>query len=354
MKTTSLIINRILLINCCIYSLFAQAQKQYQLQTVAFYNLENLFDTIDHPDKLDELSPILELKSTKGEVYKDKLTKLSTVLTQIGTSKNTMPPCIIGVVEVENKQVLQDLLNTPPINNFPYESIHYDSPDERGIDVALLYHSNIYKPVFNENIEVKVYQNHQRIQTRDILHSVGYLANQKIHVLVNHWPSRRGGLKKSNPLRAQVAYQLKHIVEHIYQEDLNANIIVMGDFNDNPNDKSIQKTLQTTAIKKNTTIDNLYNPFENMFKKGHHTLIYRNDFFLFDQILFSKHLLATNGNYRGFRFYKAGIFNPPFMTVASGKYKGSPKRSFGGGNYLGGYSDHYPVYCYLIKENNTN
>jgi len=145
------------------------AQKSYILQTVAFYNLENLFDTINHPIKLDEKSPIMEIKSNRGAVYKDKLSKLSQVLSEIGTEKNNMPPALIGIVEVENKTVIEDLIATPPLNQYPYGIVHYESPDKRGIDTAFLYNKNIFRPTYSQAINAELFKENKKIFTRDIL-----------------------------------------------------------------------------------------------------------------------------------------------------------------------------------------
>jgi len=324
---------------------------QHIIQTVAFYNLENLFDTVNDPEKLDELSPMMELKSNREFVYQDKLSKLASVLSEIGHHKNKLPPAVIGVVEVENLKVLEDLIATPPLSTYNYGIVHFDSPDKRGIDTALLYLKKCYTPIFNEVFPANLYKDNLRIDTRDILHSTGYLLNDKVHILVNHWPSRRGGVKKTTKLRQSIAKTLLMNIETIYTEDPDAKIIIMGDFNDNPTNKSIKKILNAKASKKKLQPKDLYNPFEKMYKKGHNTLVYRSELFLFDQILFNRSFLSKNQHYSGFWFYKAGIHNPSYMTVSSGKYKGHPKRSFGGGKYLGGYSDHYPVYSYLLKEN---
>lgn len=354
MKNKKLINRTLTTILFLFFHQFIFSQKSFHIETIAFYNLENLFDTINNPNKLDELSPIMEIKNNRSEIYKDKLSKLSSVLTQIGNKQNIAPPSIIGIVEVENKKVIQDLIKTPPMNNYNYEIIHFESEDKRGIDVALLYNPSLYKPIFNETIPAKIYKDNKKVFTRDILHSTGYFKNEKIHILVNHWPSRRGGLKRSSPLREKAAFQLKNIVRNIYKNNTKAKIIIMGDFNDNPNNKSLQKILNTTDIKNKCNDSCMYNPFLKMFKKGNYTLTYRGDFFLFDQIIFNNNFISKANKYKNFKLFKAGIYNPTFMTLQTGKYKSSPKRSFGNGIYLGGYSDHYPVYSYLIKENINN
>lgn len=341
-----------LLIFFCSCNLYSQ--KSYIVQTVAFYNLENLFDTINDPNKMDELSPMMEIKSNRKEIYLDKLSKLAHVLCDIGKEQNKLPPSIIGVAEVENRKVLEDLIATSPLSDYNYGIIHYDSPDQRGIDTALLYNKDIFTPTYSEAIPANLYKDNYKVYTRDILWIAGYLLNEKINILVNHWPSRRGGAKKSSILRERVAKRNLDIIAKIYEEEPHAKIIGMGDFNDSPTDKSFKKVLKTKDSKKKLKKGDLYNPFEKMFKEGFNTLTYRGDLFLFDQIYFSDNYINMDRDYSEFRFYKAGVFNPSYMTLQTGKYKGSPKRSFASGSYLGGYSDHYPVYSYLLKENNSN
>ncbi|MGY5354956.1 endonuclease/exonuclease/phosphatase family protein [Wenyingzhuangia sp. IMCC45467] len=329
-------------------------QKSYIVQTVAFYNLENLFDTINDTTKMDELSPMMEIKSNRKEIYLDKLSKLSNVLCEIGREQNNLPPSIIGVAEVENRKVLEDLIATPPLANYNYGIIHFDSPDQRGIDTAILYNKEVFKPTHSEAIPANLYNNNKIVYTRDILWATGFLLNEKIHILVNHWPSRRGGAKKSSILRERVAKRNLDVIANIHEDEPNAKIIGLGDFNDSPTDKSFKKVLKTKASKNKLQKGDLYNPFEEMFKEGFNTLVYQGDLFLFDQIFFSDNYITLNKDYSEFRFYKAGIHNPSYMTLKNGKYKGSPKRSFSGSTYIGGYSDHYPVYSYLLKEKKTN
>lgn len=339
---------------CVVFLFFflnqSYGQKSYAIQTVAFYNLENLFDTINDTSKKDELSPMMEIKSNRKFIYKDKLSKLAGVLSEIGLQKNKMPPAIIGVAEAENRKVLEDLIATKPLSNYPYDIVHYDSPDQRGIDVALLFHKDFFRPVHSEVFDARLYKDGYKVDTRDVLLVTGFLGNEKIHVVVNHWPSRRGGAKKSSVLRENVARRDLEIIQKLQEEDPNAKILLMGDFNDNPNNKSFKKVLKTEKSKKKTKKKELYNPFEKMYQKGFNTLTYRGDIFLFDQIFFTGNFLADKKDFSELKYYKSGIHNPSYMTLQKGKYKGSPKRSFASGNYVGGYSDHYPVYIYLIKE----
>ncbi len=323
----------------------------YKIRTVAFYNLENLFDTINDITKNDEASPMMELKGNRSQVYWDKIDKLATVISLIGKDKSNTSPAIIGVSEVENRAVLEDLIHSDKLKSKGYRIIHYDSPDKRGIDVALLYQQRYFTPIHHEVFTPRIYNNGYKVYTRDQLLVSGYLDDELIHVIVNHWPSRRGGEEESRPLREKAAYQNMKIIEQIRQKEESPKILLMGDFNDDPINSSFKKVLKTKSEKKNVAKEDLYNPYERMFKKGFNTLGYRDNINLFDQIVITSTLLDTGKkDYSTYKMFKAAIFNKSFLTTNKGRYKGYPFRSFSYGAYSGGYSDHYPVYIYLIRE----
>lgn len=341
-----------LVVFLCAYNVHAQQKgKKFKIRTVAFYNLENLFDTINDVTKDDEKSPMMELKGNRSKVYWDKIEKLSDVISQIGKDKAKTSPAIIGVCEIENRQVLEDLVNSEKLKSKRYEIIHYESPDKRGIDVALLYQKRYFKPVHHESFNPNIYRNGRKVYTRDQLLVSGYLDDEMIHVIVNHWPSRSGGEMKSRPSREKAAYQNTKIIEKIKEKEENPKILTMGDFNDNPTNSSFKKVLKTKSKKKNVSEGDLYNPYENMFKKGYNTGGYRDNISLFDQIVISSPLLDKGDkDFSSYKMFKAAVFNKRFLTSSKGRYKGYPFRSFSFGVYTGGYSDHYPVYMYLIKE----
>ncbi len=324
--------------------------KQYQIRTIAFYNLENLFDTINNPAKNDEASPMMEMKVNKSKVYWDKIDKLGKVLSEIGTEKANNSPVLIGVVEIENDTVLKDLVNGKNLKDKRYSFIHYDSPDKRGIDVGLLYQGRFFKPVSHKSYELLIYDNEgERIFTRDQLLVSGYLDDELIHIIVNHWPSKRGGTR-SIPYRQKAAALNLKIMTEIREKEPNAKILTMGDFNDDPIESSFKDILKTKSKKENVGDNDLYNPYEKMFKKGLNTAGYRDNINLFDQIIISSQLLTTTSNFDTYKMLNAYIYNPKYLISNKGRYKGYPFRSFSYGNYTGGYSDHYPVYIYLIKE----
>ena len=326
-------------------------QNKYSIRTIAFYNLENLFDTINDTSINDEASPMMELKSNRSKVYWDKIDKLASTIAQIGLDKANTSPAIIGVSEVENLGVIEDLVKNKHLVKNNYGIIHYDSPDKRGIDVALLYQKKYFKPIYHEAFNPNIYKNNFKVYTRDQLLVSGYLDDELIHVIVNHWPSRSGGEAKSRPLREKAAYQNTKIIDQIRKNDPNAKILILGDFNDDPINSSFKNILKTKRKKKNVGKNDIYNPYEDLFTRGFNTLVYRDNLNLFDMILISSPLLDRGvKDFSNYKMFQAMIFNKRFLSDKKGKFKGYPFRSFSNGGYTGGYSDHYPVYMYLIKE----
>ena len=323
----------------------------YKIRTIAFYNVENLFDTINNPDTFDDDFTPRGKNTYSAKVYQSKINHISKVISNIGyiTAKNS--PVLIGLAEIENRIVVEDLIHSNALRNKNYKIIHFDSPDRRGIDVALLYRERYFTPIEQGNNEVKLWDEEgKRIFTRDILWVYGFLEGEPVYVLVNHWPSRRGGQIKSNAKRMKTAFVCKQILEKIQLENVDAKIIVMGDFNDDPIDDSIKNGLLSVGKYQDISTNSLFNPMEEMFKQGLNTLGYRDGINLFDQILLSSSCLSTNKNYGTYKFYKAGIYNPSFLIAQKGRYKGYPYRSFQNNHYSGGYSDHFPVYVFLIKK----
>lgn len=328
----------------------AQEKKVYKIHTIAFYNLENLFDPIDDPTKFDEASPIMELNTNREEVYKKKVKNMARVLADIGKEDTHNSPAVIGVCEVENREVLEDVVNDTLLRSKDYGIVHYHSPDVRGIDVALLYQKKLFTPISTSSHELKIFdgQTRKRKYTRDQLLVSGELEGDLIHLIVNHWPSRSGGEAKSRPKRIAAAKLTKHLVDSLQVIDPYAKIFVMGDLNDDPTNKSVKDVLKTQKNKEKVVFKGIYNPYENYFKNGLGTTAFRDAWSLFDQIMVTKPLLEKN--YSSFQFYKAGIYNKNYLIDKSGTYKGYPKRSFSNGGFTDGFSDHFPVYVYIIKE----
>ncbi|MCL5127009.1 endonuclease/exonuclease/phosphatase family protein [Algibacter sp. L4_22] len=323
--------------------------KKFKIHTVAFYNLENLFDTINDTSKLDEYSPMMELKTDKGPVYKKKIRNMARVIADIGKDVSENSPSIIGVCEVENKAVLEDLVNDSLLVDKDYGIVHYNSTDVRGIDVALLYQKKAFTPISTSSHELKIYNadTNKRVYTREQLLVSGKLEDETIHLIVNHWPSRRGGEAKSRPKRVAAAKLSNHLLDSLQMIDPYAKVFIMGDLNDNPNNASVKKILKAKPSKK-LGLKGIYNPYINFYKNGIGTTAYRDAWSLFDQIMITKPLLEKD--YSSFQFYKAGIYNKNYIITKNGAYKGYPLRSFGYHGFNNGFSDHFPVYIYLIKE----
>ena len=311
--------------------------KQENLHTIAFYNLENLFDIYDDPDTMDDDFTPEGRKKWNAKRYHRKLKKLSAVISQIGTEESFTAPLIIGLAEVENLQVVTDLVNSKKLREFNYGIVHYDSPDERGIDVALIYQKEHFELLASETITLYLYEEDgERDYTRDILLVRGKLKGELIHFMVNHWPSRRKGIKETEQRRIKAATLNQEIIAKINQETENAKIIIMGDFNDGPT---------STSIKQHLVTDEFYNPFESIIDKGKGSLKYNEDWFLFDQIIISKSFF--NESDTGHLFKQAMVFDEYFLKEWKGKRKGSPFRTYIGKWHQGGYSDHFPVYVTL-------
>lgn len=329
----------------------AQEEKRFKIHTVAFYNLENLFDTINDPLKFDERSPIMEIKGNRSEVYKQKVKNMARVLANIGADKANNSPAVIGVCEIENRDVLEDLVNDPLLLGKDYGIIHFEGPDERSIDVALLYQKALFKPIDSSSHELILYNgsSRKRDYTRDQLLVSGKLDGDLIHIIVNHWPSRSGGEARSRPKRVAAAKLNKRIIDSLQSIDPYAKIFTMGDLNDDPTNDSVKEVLKAKKEKDEVPFKGIYNPYEKMFtEKGWGTTAYRDALSLFDQIMMTKPLIEDD--YSSFRFWKAGIYNPSYMFNKRGRYKGYPLRSFADGGFTNGFSDHFPVYVYLIKE----
>ena len=323
-------------------------QKVHEIRTIAFYNVENLFDITNDTLIFDEeRTPEGAFHWTK-ERYENKIENIAKVISQIGLQETNTPPDIVGLCEVENVKVVQDLVVHPLLRSSDYGIIHSDSPDERGIDVALLYKKPSFLPISFKSVRLLLFdEENLRDYTRDQLVINGLLDGEEINFIVNHWPSRSGGELRSRPNRIKAAQLNKKIIDSVRRLDRKAQIISMGDLNDDPVDPSLKKVLKSVGKRIQLDSTQLYNPMEKLFKKGIGTLAYRDKWNLFDQFLLTPNLLSKE---EGYFFWKAGVFNPSWLQNDSGKYKGYPFRTYVGTTYLGGYADHFPVYLYLIKE----
>ncbi len=324
----------------------AYAQKNYAVYTVGFYNLENLFDTLDDPTNPgdDEFTPKGANAWTPGK-YNKKLTNLAKVISQMGKEVTPVGPAVLGVAEVENRLVLEDLVKQEQIASRGYEIVHFESPDWRGIDVGLLYNPSLFRVTHAKAVPYILPEN-PAFKTRDQLVVSGVLAGEPLHVIVNHWPSRYGS--KSSKLREHAASITKAITDSLHQIDPLAKVIIMGDLNDDPTDKSCRIVLNAKKNPKDVKPGGLFNTMWPLYEKGIGSLCYQDKWNLFDQIIISHGLLGSD--YSSLRFWKAEVFNRPFLTQQEGKKKGYPFRTFSGNTFINGYSDHFPTMIYLIRE----
>ena len=333
-------------ISTCI--IYGQSEK-YKILTIGFYNLENFFDIENDPKiKDDDFTPKGKFRWTE-EKYREKLANMAYAISQIGININPLGVSILGISEVENRNVLEELVHQESIKDKSYQIIHYDSPDRRGMDVALLYNPLHFTPIRHDTIAFRIYNGDgSRRFTRNILMVEGILDGDKLYILVNHWPSRLGGQKRSEPDRIKGAKLCREYVDSILIIDSNNKIIIMGDFNDNPNNASIKDHLKTKGNRKHLISSDLYNPMVEYIKRDQGSNVYRDSWSLFDQIILSQGLL--NEEQEGYFYYKAFIFNSKFLVQPTGKYKDHPFRTFDLDTYQSGFSDHFPVYVHLLKK----
>lgn len=327
----------------------AKAQKseaRFEARPIGFYNLENLYDTLDGPNDDNEYLPG-SAKAWNSERYSRKLQHLAKVLGEMGT--DVMPDGLVcfGMCEAENRGVVEDLLHTPPLAARGYRIVHHDSPDRRGVDVAFAYNPK-YFTLLHERKYPLVDPKDSTWRTRDQLVVSGLMDGDTVSVIVNHWPSRFGGEKISLPRRILAAQLGRHIIDSLIARNANARILYMGDLNDDPVNPSVRKYLGTTGDKETVTEKKFFNPMFDLYRKGIGTLAWRDSWNLFDQIILSPGLVGgTGGN---LRYYGVRVFNQPYLRQTEGNFAGYPLRTYVGDGYVGGYSDHFPVYVILVKE----
>jgi hypothetical protein len=331
-----------------IINLNAQDKKTYEVSCIGFYNLENLFDIVDDPQTRDTEYTPEGRNSWTQKKYDHKLENLSIVIQDMATDVSPDGCAIIGVCEVENRGVLEDLVATEKLKNRDYKIVHYDSPDRRGIDVGLLYQEKYFKLTKSESYKL-VFPDDTAYYTRSQLVVTGLLNGEEVNVLVAHWPSRRGGEQKSEPRRIQAAQLGRKIIDSLYSVNPNAKILYMGDLNDDPVNKSVEDYIQAKGKIAKVKKKMFFNPMYDLYKQGNGTLAYNDAWNLFDQILLSKDFL--NGSDKSkLSYYKVAVYRKPFLFQKGGRYDGYPLRTSAGGKYLAGYSDHLPVYIVLVKE----
>ena len=332
----------------------ANAQQHlYQPIVIAFYNCENLYDTLDDPSINDEEFRPNGARRYDSSKYHHKISQLAKVIAAMGITVNKDGPALLGVAEIENRNVLQDLAQHPLLLSRHYAIIHYDSKDARGVDVGLLYQPKYFKPDSSRVLPISLANDNYfslkggTHHTRDILWVSGLLNGERIDCYVNHWPSRIGGERYSFPSRAAAARVCRRHSDSIMLARPGSKLIVMGDFNDEPTSRSITRVLGAEGERSKLVPGQLYNPWQQLYCKGTGTLAYQDTWSLFDQILVSYPFLSKHQT--GYFFYKAFVFREPWMQDTEGRYKGYPMRSWDGYYYRGGFSDHFPVYVVLLK-----
>lgn len=342
-------------------SLSASAQKTQQNYVIGFYNLENLFDIYDDPVKNDnEFLPEGKNKWTQAK-YEKKLHNMAKVIRSMADN-NKRWHTILGISEIENRLVIEDLVSQPEIADANYQIVHYDSPDRRGVDVALLYKPDQFTYLdsesipfdFNSDIDFSDTDT-SYFKTRDILMVHGLIAGEHFAFYVAHLPSRVGG--KGGNLRsrgAEIIYNHSREMEAKYP---GIKIVAMGDMNDNPTDDSMAKYLHGQERLENVTPTEFYSPYISMLKAGYGSLCYQGVWSIYDLELVNYNLAhAPNGGLKiqpvtknhGKEYYGV-VFKRPWMTTQKGQYKGYPFRTFSNGAFVGGYSDHYPTYIVVGK-----
>ena len=325
------------------------AQKPHM---VVFYNLENLFDTINDPDKWDDEFLPDGAKKWNSVKYQKKLSNMERVLFDIAAINKNFP-AVIGVSEIENRLVLEDLIAQPKLAHGNYRIVHYDSPDRRGVDCAFFYRPDIFKLEGSKAHKFDM-PGMPNFYTRDLVTMWGTIEGEPFFFLVSHWPSRLGGKEASDPKREAAARQCRRIADSVRMANPNTKVVIMGDLNDDATDKSITEVLGAKGNIKKLVEGDLYNPYIEVLKAGYGTLAYRDAWNLFDNIIISENLATgSTGKLKlqrgeGTKFY-GNIFRRPYMLQREGQYKGYPLRSFVGNNFQNGFADHFPVYIYIAK-----
>jgi hypothetical protein len=382
------------------FSFAQQKGKLRKVATIGFLNVENLFDTVPSSDYIDgtkdfsnpafhrsvPLDSLKYLETTedyRGEwrnenlkgkkvirhqiltdefttksaknwdskKYKQKIANEAKVISELGAQYTKTAPAIVGLIEVENRQVIEDLIKHPLLAKYDYGIIHYNSFDARGIDVALIYQKRRFTPTNSLKKEIKIFNDEgKRSYTRNILVATGFLDNEKIAVFMNHWPSRSGGEAASLPKRNAAAAVLKQQMDSIRLKDPSTKLFAMGDFNDDPVSSSLKNHLKAALNPKDLSADTPYlNLMYPLYKRGVASLAYQDAPNLFDQIIVSGNVISDEVG-KGYSVYKTEIFAPPYLINKEGNFKGYPFRSWNGDTFTGGYSDHFPAFVVLQRE----
>ncbi len=320
-------------------------QEVLKVSCVGFYNVENLFDTINDPTKDDEQFLPEGKYAWTAAKYESKLERMAHVISQLGLATSPEGPAVMGLSEVENAQVLNDLVAQPAIKDRNYQVVHIEGPDPRGIDVGLIYNPQLFE--LENAVSHRFRGSDPEYLSRDLLCVSGQLQDEKVHFIVIHWPSRWGGEERSRPKRIEAALTTLGICDSIRTLDSEAKIMIMGDFNDDPFNESVMTTLNAKKTLAEVGEQGLYNALWHYLDEGVGSLCYRGKWNLFDMFILSEPLAKAEKGELG--YWKGEIFNAPFLIQQEGDYKGYPWRTHAGGKWTNGYSDHLPVLVYLTK-----
>ena len=344
---------KLLLVLFCavLFSAPASAQKKFSVYAIGFYNVENLFDTTHDEGKNDyDFTPTGSYQWNEMK-YRHKLHNMASVLAEMGTDVLPNVGCAaIGLAEVENDHVMNDLTAQPELAARGYKYVHIEGPDHRGIDCALIYNPKLFT-VRDTKLVPYVYDlpKDSTRATRGFLTVSGTLAGEQVTIIVCHLPSRGAG----SYYRELGGKQVKALKDSLLREDPKVKVLVMGDMNDDPTNKSMYECLSAKPEIKEVGSNDMYNPWYNVLvKEGTGTLQYQGKWNLFDQIIMTPNLLNKAGkrDFSELKFWKNQIFRRDYLLQESGKYKGNTKRTTAGGVWLDGYSDHLPVVTYFVKQ----
>lgn len=324
----------------------SQTKQEYVPALVGFYNVENIYDTLDQ-DGVDDAEFLPgSAKQWGSQRYWHKLEKMAGVIASMGKDLHPQGLAILGLAEVENASVVEDLVSREPLMARGYKVVLVDGPDRRGVDVGLIYNPALYKVYAHKSY--RLHMADTAFRTRDQLLVSGVLDGDTTHVIVAHWPSRRGGEKRSEPNRKAAAELGRHIVDSLLAINPNARVMYMGDLNDDPVNVSIARFLKASGDKTKAVDGALYNPMYEPYQKGIGSLAWRDSWNLFDQIILTPGLVTGAGGQ--YKYYGVRIFNEPYLRQQEGNFAGYPSRTFVGDTYQDGYSDHFPVFVILVKE----
>ena len=341
---------------CSIAVSMSAQQKKFSMYAIGFYNQENLFDTCHDEGKRDfDFLPSGTYKWT-GLKYSHKLRNMAQALSEMGTDKLPMGCAFIGLAEVENAKCLQDLCAQEPLAKRNMKYVLFEGVDTRGIDVGCIYNPSLFKLDTLQTKLVPYQAEDTTFHTRGFLCVHGTIAGEHVVCIVCHLPSRLHGDDTGRVVGAQ---QVTALREQFEKEDPNVKVFIMGDMNDDPTDRSMTTGLRGKEKMSDVAKGDMYNPWISVIKSGTGTLRYDGAWNLFDQILLSSNMIGNESktyqkdilkDCTSLKFYSNQIFRRDYLFQTEGKYKGNPKRTHAGGQWLDGYSDHLPVVVYLVKE----